>query len=141
MKRSATRRDWTAARAKVEREGGCRCFTVLTPNDCEGPVEAAHVVGRKVDLSEREGNVVYVTEHRTVPLCRACHRAYDAHELDILPVLSLDEQLQAVADAGSIQSALRRTAPLVYRDLFRGGTEGGANNPSLSQPSPSRGLR
>jgi hypothetical protein len=45
-----------------------------------------------------------------VPLCGdVCHPAYDRHELDLLPYLTLPEQLAAVQQAGSIALAYRRT--------------------------------
>ena len=43
-----------------------------------------------------------------VPLCRDCHRAYDAHQLDLLPYLSVAEQCAAVRGAGGIEAARRR---------------------------------
>ena len=45
----------------------------------EHRVDAAHVVPRALGC----GDALDV-----VPLCRACHRAYDAGELDLLPYLS-----------------------------------------------------
>jgi hypothetical protein len=58
-----------------------------------------------------------VLEDRIVPLCGACHREYDAHELDLLPSLTLAEQVQAVIDSEGIALAYKRTAPLTYRRL------------------------
>jgi hypothetical protein len=49
------------------------------------------------------------------PLHRTHHRAYDAHELDILHVLTLEEQVQAVRDAGGIENARKRLCPSLYR--------------------------
>jgi hypothetical protein len=43
-----------------------------------------------------------------------CHPLYDQHQLDILEFLSPAEQVQAVKDAGSIESARRRTSPSSY---------------------------
>lgn len=48
-----------------------------------------------------------------VPLCGGpdgCHGAYDRHELDLLPYLTLPEQIAAVRQAGGIALAYRRTA-------------------------------
>lgn len=42
-----------------------------------------------------------------VPLCRACHRDYDAHAIDLLPYMTITEQAQAVAHVGIVR-ALRR---------------------------------
>ncbi len=41
---------------------------------------------------------------------------YDRHEIDLLGSLTLEEQLQAVRDAGGIELARRLLAPLAYRD-------------------------
>ena len=45
-----------------------------------------------------------------VPLCRDCHTEYDQHRLDLLPFLTLPEQIAAVRQAGGIALAYRRTA-------------------------------
>jgi hypothetical protein len=44
-----------------------------------------------------------------VPLCRECHVEYDQHRLDLLPALTLPEQVAAVRQAGGIALAYRRT--------------------------------
>lgn len=49
-----------------------------------------------------------------MPLCRSCHEAYDARELDILHVLTIDEQLNALEAAGGLESARMRLAPSLY---------------------------
>lgn len=111
IKRSQPRRDWTAAREKVEAEGACRV--------CGNPnVEAAHVIGREHDaIALTPGTparvVRLVHPEAVVPLCREHHRAYDAHELDLLPYLTgptgLEEQCRAVKDAGGLVAAYERT--------------------------------
>lgn len=59
-----------------------------------------------------------VDPDRVIPLCgpfpAGCHGAEHRHELDTLPLLSLEEQLQAVADAGGIENARIRTCPSLY---------------------------
>lgn len=117
MKSGGPKRDWTQARAKVEREGRCRyCKSREGTN---GELQAAHVIGREHDrppkhvLGDRPA-VWLVFEQRTVPLCPFCHDAYDAHEIDLLPVLTLEEQVQAVRDAGGLELARRRVAPCAY---------------------------
>ena len=42
------------------------------------------------------------TEHvdATVPLCRNCHTQFDAHTLDVLPLLTFSEQAYAVGLVG-----------------------------------------
>lgn len=117
MKRSQPKRDWGAARKKVEEEGVCRvCGTYEQ-------VQAAHIIGRAAD-QPKEGNpgVLYVHPDSILPLCGElagvkCHPAYDRHELDILEFLTPEEQVQAVKDAGSIEAARRRTSPSSYRIL------------------------
>lgn len=95
------RRDWTDARAKVDAEGVCR---VCASSE---RVQAAHTVGRFRDPEVRRG-VRRVLADAIVPLCAPCHARYDGHELDLLPFVDLDEQIQAVRDAGGIESARRR---------------------------------
>lgn len=135
MKRSQPRRDWTAAREKVEREGRCRIEMRLVygiTGTCAGPLEAAHIIGREcdeyvaawaiemetLDVSQRP-KTAYATwrvdPDRIVPLCHKHHRAYDDHELDLLGYLTPEEEAQAVLDAGSLESARRRLCPSEYR--------------------------
>jgi len=67
----------------------------------EHRVDAAHVIPRSLGC----GGALDV-----VPLCRACHRAYDAGELDLLPFLEPEWRAQvshAVGHVGLI-GALRR---------------------------------
>lgn len=105
------RRDWTLARAKVDGEGVCRvCRT-------SHRVEAAHITGRTHDredgleyLALTAGGKLLINPDRIVPLCgpatdlNTCHGKYDAHRLDLLPHLHLEEVLQAVADSASGRS-------------------------------------
>ena len=89
------KRDWTAARDKVEREGVCRvCGTGSLKLD------AAHVIPRS--LNPTDGAML---EESIVPLCRACHTATDSHELDLLPYLTVEEQAAAVHAAQGIERA------------------------------------
>lgn len=115
-KRKPLKRDWRSARAKVDGEGRCRVC-----KESWG-LQTAHVIGREHDLDSRNGlvpngdsNAYFVRPDRVIPLCGTCHTAYDRHEVEVLHVLTLDEQLQAVRDAGSVESMRRRTAPLAYR--------------------------
>jgi 5-methylcytosine-specific restriction endonuclease McrA len=92
-------RDWTLARQKVEEEGCCRVCHAT------GRLEAAHIVGRAYDKDEED--VVIVDPDDVVPLCKACHAAFDARRLDLLPYLTRAEQSRAVLHAG-IVGAMRR---------------------------------
>jgi 5-methylcytosine-specific restriction endonuclease McrA len=91
------KRDWTAMREKVEREGKCRIGGAV-----HGAPEAAHIIQRS--------RVPTGGEHAAncIPLCRDCHRAYDERQLDVLPYLTLSEQAYAVFLVG-IVSAMERT--------------------------------
>lgn len=131
-KRSQPKRDWSAARAKVE-HAACR---LCAPDESCGPVEAAHVIGRECDRPPRcrvcngtgsdvswcaacrnKGflmNVLYVDPDSVIPLGSGHHKLYDAHEVDVLPVLTLEEQIRAVEDAGGIELARQRTCPSQY---------------------------
>lgn len=92
------RRNWKEARAKVEYESG-RCRVCYAPN-----AEAAHVIPRS--LAPGVGN--NMGADNIVPLCRECHVEYDQHRLDLLPFLTLPEQVAAVRSAGGIALAYRR---------------------------------
>lgn len=87
------------------------------------PVEAAHTVGRKYDatiadtplpdfasdaFSGFDPQDVYVHPEEVVPLCRACHTAYDEHRLDLLPYLTYTEQARVALHLGLVRG-LRRT--------------------------------
>jgi hypothetical protein len=115
------RRDWTAARAKVENEGRCR--------GCGQPIyevetlEAAHLAGRKFDkvppiwfpgtLHEWRSEPILVDPDRIVPLCGpatqtgACHCEFDGLGLDLIGKLTRAEETQVVADLG-LYAAYRR---------------------------------
>lgn len=101
------RRDWTAARAKVDSERCCRV--------CESRerVQAAHTIGRTHDSPGAElvdgkiRSTLFVDPDDVVPLCERHHQAYDKRELDLLPFLTHVEQAAAVSHVGII-SALRR---------------------------------
>lgn len=111
------RRDWSDARRKVDDEGRCRrCLR------SDVRLEAAHVLGRRYDKPRVEGSttkVLYVHPDSIVPLCTSCHQLYDAHRIGILGSLTPAEQVRAVQDAGSIESARRRLDPLDYTDEMR----------------------
>lgn len=120
------RRQWQQAREKVDHEGMCRVAAGgWGRNPCdESTVEAAHIIGREHDKNMpmfRFGRPTApwrsytVAPCRIVPLCRKHHRAYDAHELDLLGYLTPEEEAQAVLDAGSLESARRRLCPSEYR--------------------------
>lgn len=121
LKRTQPKRDWSDARRKVEDEMVCRV--------CGGnqDVQAAHVIGRECDepsvsVFDKQNTILYVAPDSIVPLCGQfsplkCHVEYDAHALDLLEFLTPAEQVQAVRDAGGIESARRRTSPSSYRIL------------------------
>lgn len=48
-------------------------------------------------------------------LCRPCHQRYDAHELDLYPLLPDRKLLGAVRAAGSAGEALRRLMGASFR--------------------------
>lgn len=78
-------------------------------------VELAHVTGRVYDRPRTPGaKTVYVEPESVVPLCPGHHLAYDAHSLDLIAFLHLPEEIRAVEDLGSIESARRRLCPSAY---------------------------
>lgn len=110
---SEPRRDWDAAIAKRDAEGCCRVCGATTN------LEAAHVMGREHDEPAHPGSrVLYVAPARIFVLCgpfpAGCHGDFDHHRLDVLHLLTADEQAQAVADAGGIEQARRRLLPSAY---------------------------
>lgn len=99
------RRDWSLARSKVEAEGRCRVCGQTSS------LEAAHVCGQKYDSADGIVRPVDV-----VPLCSrkpsgagGCHQAYDSHDLDLLPYLSLEEQAWAAGHLGLVRALARTT--------------------------------
>jgi len=91
------RRNWEHAWAKVRDEGMCRaCGSTQI-------VDPAHIVprARVTNGGEDPRNII--------PLCRLCHMTFDQGTgLDVLPLLSLDEQSYVVGLVG-IAEAYRRT--------------------------------
>ncbi|HUB98537.1 MAG TPA: hypothetical protein VMS11_01810 [Solirubrobacterales bacterium] len=123
IRRKEPDRDWKDARAKVDEEGCCR---ICKRSDRK--LEAAHVLGREHDepkVNKRTGEilkVLYVHPDRVLPACGAapdgtagCHEDVDAHRINYLQHLTLPEQLQAVKDAGGIEAARIRLAPVDHR--------------------------
>lgn len=101
-------RVWTEE-ANDKRAEGCRICGDST-------VELAHVTGRTHDRPRTPGaETVYVEPESVIPLCSEHHRAYDAKALDIISYLRTPEQVRAVEDLGSIESARRRLCPLEFR--------------------------
>jgi 5-methylcytosine-specific restriction endonuclease McrA len=90
------KRDWKAARAKVDRENACRVCGI------GGRLESAHVVPRSLGGGQSEDSIV--------PLCPDHHRDYDGRRLDLLPHLTHDEQAEAVRVLG-LERARRRLSP------------------------------
>ena len=82
------KRDWVAARSKVDREGQCR----VGGRVC-APPEAAHIVARARTPPDPLG-----AEHpdNIIPLCPGHHQSYDRRELDILPYLTTPERVMGV---------------------------------------------
>lgn len=80
------RRDWTLCREKVEREGSCR-----NCGDTQG-LQAAHTIRRSQGGGQSEDSVI--------PLCVHCHAMEHAGALDLLPLLTRAEELEAVRVVG-----------------------------------------
>jgi hypothetical protein len=91
------------ARRKVEDEGQCR--------NCGLPArycDAAHTFDRSLSRSG------FDDPDLIVPLCSGirgglgCHGLYDSHQLDLLPLLTIEEQVALVRAAGGIERARNR---------------------------------
>jgi hypothetical protein len=113
-------RDWTPALEKVEEEGCCR---VCKRTDRK--LEAAHILGREHDEPKTGANgqplkELIVVKDRIIPACgpfpEGCHGDVDMRRISLLPFLTLEEQLQAVSDAGGIEAARIRLAPVEHRE-------------------------
>lgn len=115
------KRDWSDALAKVELEGCCR---ICKRSNVK--LEAAHVLGREHDEpkvsvgSDGESfiasKVLYVHPDRIVPLCGpfpdGCHGDVDHNRVNLVHHLTIEEQVQAVRDAGGIAPAWTALAPV-----------------------------
>ena len=89
------KRSWKEAHAKVNEEGRCRkCGSTQI-------LDPAHVVPRGLGGG--------MSADEIVPLCRKCHTAYDGPGLDLLPVLTRDEQVAAVKTLGLARAYRRLT--------------------------------
>lgn len=92
-----------AGRQKVEDEGCCRVCKA-SAYQCD----SAHLWDRGMKGGKFDDPDIIV------PLCSAfkggpgCHDKYDARALDILPYLTLDEQISLVRYAGGIERARKR---------------------------------
>lgn len=106
-RRPVIERYWTGALEKVRREGRCR----LCP-EVYG-LQAAHVVARKYDeaVELEDGTfAIFVDPDDVIPLCVACHHAYDMRRVSILEVLTVREQAAAVAHLGIVRALHRLSA-------------------------------
>lgn len=83
--KKAGRRDWNEAHRKCEEEQTCR----VCPMPASDP---AHVIPRSLGGGMSAAAVV--------PLCRDHHNQYDDHDLDLLPHLTREEELEAVRVVG-----------------------------------------
>lgn len=109
MKRGQPKRDSRDAVAKCEEEGRCRVCGI------ERGLDLAHLAPREHDEPKPGRKTRYVEPDNAIPLCRHDHTDFDAHRLDVLPYLTLDEQLHVVRVLGGIEQARMRLAPLDYR--------------------------
>jgi 5-methylcytosine-specific restriction endonuclease McrA len=89
-------RKWKDMRAKVDEEDGvCRY--------CGGPyAQAAHIIPRSLIPKRGHSDLNGEDPRNCVPLCeaRGCHSGYDNHNIDILPLLTKEEQAYAVELVG-----------------------------------------
>jgi hypothetical protein len=99
------RRSWDEVNAGRLQVLGCQVCAASPP------WEAAHVIGRSRD--PRSGRVRL---DDIAFLCKPCHRAYDAHTLDLYPHLSPAQLRAAVSAAGGPGMALRRLSGPLWRN-------------------------
>lgn len=94
-------RDWSEAKAKCEDEGVCRY------PGCNAQPTPAHLWHRGMGGGMDAAGII--------PLCLAHHTRFDEHQLDVLELCTLEEQLYCVRQAGSIERARQRLVPSEYR--------------------------
>lgn len=98
-------------RAKVEAEGQCR---VCGDGDVEH-LDAAHLWPRSM------GATGFEDPDNIIPLCSrikggvGCHDDFDAHQLDVHPLLTSDEWMALVRYTGSVERARDRATGLAPR--------------------------
>ncbi len=92
------KRDYGPARAKVDAEGMCRMCGAY-----DG-VQAAHIVPR----SRLVGGEGAEDPRNIIPLCFRCHGQQHAGDLELLPLMTHEEQ-GYVASLVGITEALKRT--------------------------------
>lgn len=99
------------------REDGCAFDLNGWGLDCEGRIELAHITKRRFDRPRNDGATVYVEPESILPLCTYHHAHYDTGQIDVLSLLSTQQQLRAIEDYGSITKALERIAPSISRRI------------------------
>jgi hypothetical protein len=129
-------RDWTDALEKVHSEGRCRnCnFTGSSTNR----IVCAHTAGRRYDphkickactggrskvgprpchVCKGRGHLKgrYVPPEAVIPLCEHCHDDQHAGKLELLPLLTVTEQIYCVGVFEGIENARTHLAPSAYR--------------------------
>lgn len=97
------RRDWSLVNAVRHMYPYCQVC-----GGSFGRTEAAHVIGRARDSAK-------VRPEHIAFLCVKHHLAYDAHSLDLFPVLRPDQLVGAVQAAGTVGGALRRVSGPLWR--------------------------
>lgn len=119
------KKQWNDAREKIDREGACRNCGLSWESVMS--LQAAHTVNQKLqdrtkvvpldepDRSERIPKnfvrVIWVNPDSVIPLCvtqdGGCHGKYDAHQLDILGLLTYEEEADAVRAVGIVRAVKR----------------------------------
>lgn len=84
----STVRDWSGPLAKVEAERRCRNWRECG-NRADDP---AHTIPRSLGGADRYDSVI--------PLCRGCHDKAHDHALEVLPLMNIAEQMEAVRVVG-----------------------------------------
>jgi 5-methylcytosine-specific restriction endonuclease McrA len=74
---------------KISDEGKCRCCGV--PDSIHG-LDPAHTIPKSLSGKNTYDSVL--------PLCRACHDAQHRGEIELLPLMTRDEQVEAVRAVG-----------------------------------------
>lgn len=70
----------------VERDGYCRLSRTSLAGTCDGPSEWAHLKGSRRYETRGQAPEVRHTVEGSVALCQRHHMAYDAHDLELIPI-------------------------------------------------------
>lgn len=117
MNRGQIKTDPSLGRDKVDAEGCCRICGSTSD------LEMAHTIGKAQQdietVGPRGGRQKFVPSDAVIPLCgpfpAGCHGLHHKGELDLLPYLYLEEEINAARACGGLYAALIKLMPSEFR--------------------------